>query len=85
MQRFLGDARRPRPLTVDRAGGPIPQYIGPFVTTFHLDALAGADTEAAVELMRRTWSRQLEGDTTGTFWEKHLDLGWAAARLLHEL
>ncbi len=68
--RFLGTLVGPYgPLTVDRSGGPIPQYISPFVTTFHLDALAGADTEAAVALMRRTWLRQLEGDTTGTFLE----------------
>lgn len=61
------------PLTVDRSGGPVPQYVSPFVSSFQLDALAAqaddADTEAAVALLRGTWSRMLRGDSTGTFWE----------------
>jgi hypothetical protein len=61
------------PLTVDKPGGPVPQYVSPFVSSFQLDALAAqaddARSEAAVALLRRTWSRMLHGDTTGTFLE----------------
>lgn len=71
VQRFLDGLVGPYgPLTVDQPGGPVPQYVSPFVSGFQLDALAshGGD-EAAVALLRRTWSRMLTGDTTGTFWE----------------
>jgi hypothetical protein len=47
----------------------VPQYVSPFITSFQVDALADGDTDGALALLRRTWTRMLRGDTTGTFWE----------------
>jgi alpha-L-rhamnosidase-like protein len=67
VRRFLAGLNGPfGPLTVDAPGGAVPQYVSPFITAFQLET---ADTDAAIGLLRRTWSPMLRGDTTGTFLE----------------
>ena len=52
------------------AGNAVPDYISPFVAGLELKAFSRAgDAAGAQDVLRRTWSHMLAGDTTGTFWE----------------
>ncbi|OLT36723.1 hypothetical protein BJF79_30855 [Actinomadura sp. CNU-125] len=92
---FFGDdlAGRYGDLTVDEAGGVVPQYISPFVSgqalLAHVDE---GDVSGAMSLLRRTWTPMLGKDQPGTLWENvspvgapqlgsytSLSHGWAAA------
>ncbi|HZE33271.1 MAG TPA: alpha-L-rhamnosidase C-terminal domain-containing protein [Actinoallomurus sp.] len=57
-------------LTVDAAGGVVPQYVSPFVSYQALLAYtAGGDTTGARSLLDRTWAPMLDRDQPGTLWE----------------
>jgi Bacterial alpha-L-rhamnosidase 6 hairpin glycosidase domain/Bacterial alpha-L-rhamnosidase C-terminal domain len=80
-------------LTVDKAGGAVPQYISPFVSGQSLQAYASqGDMAGAMSVLGRTWYPMLGKDTPGTLWENvstagapqlgsytSLSHGWAAA------
>jgi hypothetical protein len=59
--------------TIDQSGNVVGQYISPFISYYELLAYASqndqAGTDAAMDLLLRTWPHMLSGDTTGTFWE----------------
>jgi hypothetical protein len=75
------------------SGTAVPRYISPFVSSHELQAFSEAgDHEGAMDVLRRTWTHMLEGDTSGTFWETvspdgelglgsytSMSHGWAAA------
>ncbi|WP_339153919.1 alpha-L-rhamnosidase C-terminal domain-containing protein [Actinomadura luteofluorescens] len=93
--KFFGDrlADPHGDLTVDRAGGAVPQYISPFVSAQSLLAHSSqGDTAGAMSLLRRTWYPMLGKAQPGTLWENvsragapqlgsytSLSHGWAAA------
>ena len=57
-------------------GTAVPDYISPFVAGLELEAFGRAgDPAGALDVLRRTWSHMLSGDTTGTFWETVSDDG----------
>ncbi|WUI02463.1 hypothetical protein OHR68_11875 [Spirillospora sp. NBC_00431] len=93
--KFFGDklAGPHGDLTVDEAGGVVPRYISPFVSSHSLLAhSAEGDMAGAMSLLRRTWYPMLGGRRPGTLWENvspsgapqlgsytSLSHGWAAA------
>ncbi|MFB4309261.1 alpha-L-rhamnosidase C-terminal domain-containing protein [Actinomadura sp. GTD37] len=92
---FFGDrlANPHGDLTVDRAGGAVPQYISTFVSAQSLLAHSSqGDAAGAASLLRRTWYPMLGKAQPGTLWENvspagapqlgsytSLSHGWAAA------
>lgn len=57
-------------LTVDKAGGVVPQYVSPFVSYQALLAYtAQGDAKGARSLLDRTWTHMLGGSNPGTLWE----------------
>ncbi|GAA2161418.1 hypothetical protein GCM10009727_75700 [Actinomadura napierensis] len=93
--KFFGDrlADPHGDLTVDKAGGVVPQYISPFVSGQSLLAYTSqGDMAGAMSVLGRTWYPMLGKDTPGTLWENvstagapqlgsytSLSHGWAAA------
>ncbi|HEU5026901.1 MAG TPA: alpha-L-rhamnosidase C-terminal domain-containing protein [Spirillospora sp.] len=93
--KFFGDrlADPHGDLTVDKAGGVVPQYISPFVSGQSLLAYASqGDMAGAMSVLGRTWYPMLGKDTPGTLWENvstagapqlgsytSLSHGWAAS------
>lgn len=93
--KFFGDklANPHGDLTVDKAGGAVPQYISPFVSAQSLLAHSSQeDMAGAMSLLRRTWYPMLGKAQPGTLWENvspagapqlgsytSLSHGWAAA------
>jgi len=59
--------------TIDESGNIVNQYVSPFISYYELLAYADQNTSEgtadAMNLMMRTWTHMLTGDTSGTFWE----------------